>query len=93
MTDLTLRVVLPHGFVATKFDGYFWNYLEQKLYSIKVGGTLRPLKRVEPNWHNQLRGPAFRISIDGQAMYYFLDRLQKLTPQGSEIKVENPYGR
>jgi hypothetical protein len=33
-------VTLPKDFVATKHDGYFWNLKEQKLYSIKVGGTL-----------------------------------------------------
>ena len=36
-------VTLPKDFVAIKFPGYFWNIKEQRLYSMKVTGVLRPL--------------------------------------------------
>ncbi len=39
------RVVLPEGFVKTRYNGYFWNVQEQTLYSIKIKGILRKLKR------------------------------------------------
>ena len=40
------RVVLPEGFVKTRYNGYFWNVYEQTLYSIKIKGVLRKLKRI-----------------------------------------------
>jgi len=38
-------VTLPPEFTATKFPGYFWNIEDKQLYSIKVGGVLKPLKK------------------------------------------------
>jgi hypothetical protein len=39
-------VKLPYGFVKTYHKGYYWNVPEQRLYSLKIGGELRPMKRV-----------------------------------------------
>ena len=37
-------------FAAIKgFPGYFWNLKEKKLYSIKVGGTLKAIKESKVN--------------------------------------------
>ena len=60
-------VTLPKDFVAIKFPGYFWNIKEQRLYSMKVTGVLRPLAGpYTPNHFNHLLAPAYRISINGK---------------------------
>ena len=81
-------VTLPKDFVATRHDGYFWNVKEQKLYSIKVKGILRPLAAPQkPNqWNHFAEG--YRISVDGKDRYLYLDYLQKLKIKDSIIKVE-----
>ena len=81
-------VTLPKDFVATKHDGYFWNIKEQKLYSIKVGGFLRPLAGpYKPNqWNHFIEG--YKISVNGKNRTMYLDYLKKLKAADSIIKVE-----
>lgn len=46
-------VTLPKEFVALPQPGYFWNLNDQKLYSCKVTGMLKPLKISSLGlWHN-----------------------------------------
>ena len=81
-------VTLPKDFVATKYSGYFWNLKEQKLYSIKVSGILRPLAGPQkPNqWNHFIEG--YRISVDGKNRTMYLDYLKKLKSANSVIPVE-----
>jgi len=59
-------VTLPEEFVATRFSGYFWNIKDQRLYSIKVTGELKPLKHIKPNYFNRLQGTGgYRVSVRG----------------------------
>jgi len=71
-------VRLPDEFIATKFNGYFFNTENETLYSVKIGGILRPLPRVQPSRFNHLRGPAFYVSVNGNKKCYPLERLQEL---------------
>lgn len=48
-------VILPSDFTAIKYPGYFWNIKEKKLYTMKVTGVLRPLKKSNPNQYNYFR--------------------------------------
>lgn len=63
---------LPHSFVTTKLPGYFWHTEKKQLFSIKIGGELRQLKRVFPVYWNQFfdgyivshKGKPRRLSLD-----------------------------
>ena len=79
-------VKLPTDFVANKYPGYFWNLYDQKLYSIKVSGILRPLYLHEGNYFNG-GFPHYRISVDGQPKCLYVDNLKKLKPANSVIPV------
>lgn len=37
-------IQFPSEFVKTPWPGYFWHQTEERLYSIKVRGVLRPMK-------------------------------------------------
>jgi hypothetical protein len=57
---------------VSDFPGYFWDVMEHKLYSIKVGGVLRELK-VQRMWAgvHRLGGRRFSKLKVGQ-LYYAL---------------------
>ncbi len=78
-------ITFPHGFVATKYTGYFWHIPTQSLYSIKVDGALKPLKISGPNQWNNWSAPGYRVSVRGVRRVLWLTDLQKLTDADSEI--------
>jgi hypothetical protein len=80
-------VTLPADFVATKYTGYFWNLKEQKLYSIKVDGILKPIKKYPPNQWNHFVD-AYRVSVKGHRRALMIDYLKKLVPSNSVIPLE-----
>jgi len=80
-------VTLPKDFVATKYDGYFWHLKEQKLYSIKVGGILRPLVKPRPSKYNYGQD-VYQVSNLGKSRFLFMDELVQLKAKDSIIKVE-----
>ncbi len=80
-------VTLPPNFMATKFPGYFWNVESKQLFSIKVGGVLRPLKLTKPSYWNKLWCPAYRISVQGVDRWLTTDYLNKLQYRDSTIGV------
>lgn len=85
-------ITLPPEYKAIrKFPGYFWNTNEQKLYSIKNGGILKPLKPA-----NHLSGygpcdPHYQVSINGNRRYIFLHKLDKLLVDPYEIPSTSPF--
>jgi hypothetical protein len=81
-------VRLPEEFIATKFSGYFFNTKENVLYSVKIRGVLRPLKKTSPNYFNKLREPAFYISVDGKRRAYVISKLLKLAEKAKENPVD-----
>ena len=69
-------IILPPGFVATKYPGYFWHLEKQALFTCK-SGTLRPLKRRSANrWNYGNAG--YAISVGGRRRYIFESVLKKL---------------
>ena len=80
-------VTLPPNFMATRFPGYFWNVETRQLYSIKVGGVLRPLKIRKPSVWNKLRCDAYPVCVNGERRYLSIDYLNKLTYCDSVIGV------
>jgi len=84
-------VTLPPEFVATKYPGYFWNFSELRLYSLKCGGELRPLPWIRENqWNNLWRWNqkgGYRVSVKGQNRWLFNDYLYNLEASDTQITV------
>ncbi len=80
-------VTLPKGFVRTKFEGYFWHLVEQKLYSLKLGGVLMVLKHQMPNQFNNMRG-GYQVYINGRRTRLLDDYLTNLVLEDSEIPIK-----
>jgi len=57
-------IVLPKNLTATKYRGYFWDVVTHKLYSLKVGGELREMKKRKPS--------RFNTSMSSNVKYYFV---------------------
>lgn len=71
-------VVLPAEYVMTRWPGYFWNTVQQRLYSIK-SGVLKPMKSHQ-GWN---RGgynipPGYVVSVFGERRQASLHYLQGL---------------
>jgi len=81
----------PPEFVATKFPGYYWNLNTNRLYSIKIDGVLKPLKRSTPNKFNtlHLRGAkyGYRVSVKGKSRWLLDAYLESLDQSTSIIPV------
>ena len=87
-------VILPFGFTATKYPGYFWDTRKHKLYSLKICGELREIKmtRMSEKWWKSLqREDGYRVSHRGQRRWLYVSDLKKLTPADSVIQVVGPY--
>lgn len=62
-------ITFPTEFKAIKgFPGYFWNEENCHLYSIKIGGILRPLTKYKPIFlkHIAVDEPYFTVSVNGK---------------------------
>ena len=79
-------ITFPPEFVATKFPGYFWNVKDQKLYSLKVTGVLRPLRYSGPNRWNFYRS-GYRVSVNGRSRWLFLTDLKNLPAQEIQVAI------
>lgn len=82
-------ITFPPEFTATRYPGYFWHTTEQKLYSIKIGGILRPLYRQKGNQFNQ-GNPGYKISVNGKKKYIWEKTLKKLKLESSVVPVQLP---
>ena len=82
-------VTLPKEFVATKYPGYFFNITDERLYSVKVTGMLKPLAKVYPNQFNHFRA-GFSVSIRGQKRVLEMSYLKTLKPMPSVFPVYEP---
>ena len=79
-------ITLPPEFTATKYPGYFWNTRTRSLFSIKVTGVLRPIKKCRPNnFNHYLEG--YLVSHQGHRVALTMEYLLALTPEDSVIPV------
>lgn len=62
-------VILPPGFVPTKYPGYYWDTNTKSVFSLKCGYELREMQRRLPNRWSQLDG--WRISHLGRKRSLF----------------------
>lgn len=82
-------VTLPKDFVSIRYPGYFWNLKDQRLYSMKVTGILRPLSGpYKPNQFNRALYPVYQISVGGYKRNISVDSLKKLKAANSTIPME-----
>ena len=95
-------VTLPDEFIATKFPGYFFNVGDEKLYSIKIDGILKPLAYQQPNQFNHMwRHPVklrdgsevnatggYYVSVKGRRKFYAIEKLKELEYVSSVIPVK-----
>lgn len=85
-------IKFPPEFTATKYPGYFWNINEQRLYSIKIDGVLKPLKHQTANHFNKLidRNETFgyRVSVKGRRRWLLGTYLSNLEPTDSTVLVK-----
>ena len=79
-------ITLPPDFVATKYNGYFWHLQEQRLYSIKVAGVLRPMSEHRPNFFNK-NFSGYIVSVKGQRRRLWLKYLKALKAKDSIIPI------
>ncbi len=80
-------VTLPKEFVATRYPGYFWNVAEQKLYTLKVTGELKPMAFFKGGtWYGVRHDPGYKLSVNGVRRKYTMDYLTSLTAT-NEIQV------
>lgn len=87
LAEIIPQVVLPPQFIATKYPGYFWNDQTKKLYSVKVSGTLKPLKCQKPNKWNHFDQIGYNVSVEGRKRFLMLDYLMLLERQHSLFPV------
>jgi len=80
-------VILPVGFTAIEYPGYFWNIKAKALYSIKVSGVLKELKRYKPNGFNHMNEDFYVVSVNGKRKVLSLSYLENLVIEDSEIEV------
>ena len=79
-------ITLPPDFVSTKYPGYFWNTKDERLYSVKVTGMLKPLHFNKPTQWNHFQA-GYQVSVGGMKRYLFLDYLKKLTPKNETFPI------
>ncbi len=96
-----MYVSLPSDFIATKYPGYFFNTADEKLYSMKIDGVLKPLKFYRPNpWNHISTYPiklqdgsevksigGYYVSFRGMRKFYAIERLKDLESVKSVIPI------
>lgn len=81
-------IVFPTNFTETKYSGYFWNIEEKKLYSIKVGGVLKPLTHRKAGKYGGFKWESgYQVSVNGQRRKLTDKYLSTLAVRDSTIKV------
>lgn len=95
-------VKLPDQFIATKYPGYFFNIEDEKLYSMKIDGILKPLKYRSANYFNNWGSVrvklesgetvyatgGYQISVKGMRRFYPIERLKDLKNVDAVIPVK-----
>lgn len=86
-------VTLPNEFVATKYPGYFWNIDDNKLYSVKITGQLKPMKSgfagemINGRWKPNYNVPVYKVSVAGTRKILLIRDLEKLTAANTVFPV------
>lgn len=72
-------ITFPPEFVTTKYPGYYWNTITQRLYTIKVTGELRELHKPHSNF---TKGKdVYAVSYKGIRRWILVSELKALKSQ------------
>ena len=83
-------ITFPDGFVATRFPGYFWNTTDEKLYTMKVTGVLRPMRISSPP-PGYADHESYRISVNGVRRRLTTAQIKRVLIRGTAtVPVANP---
>lgn len=78
---INFSIEFPPYFRALKnLPGYFWHIEEKRLYSLKIGGVLRPLTLQKYSWNGWKKEewPHYRLSTKGRSFNIGVDRIEKI---------------
>lgn len=78
-------ITFPDGFVATKFPGYFWNTTDEKLYTMKVTGVLRAMRRCDPAPYEVDGQPSYRISVQGIRQRLTISQIKRTLQRDANV--------
>lgn len=90
-------ITLPEGFTATKYPGYFFHVADRELYSIKVGGVMHKLKRINYGkmrcfltyaWKLDCDKWIWQVSVKGKKKLLTDKYLYSLSVEDSVIEYE-----
>lgn len=80
-----IYVTFPHEFIAVpRHPGYYYNIKNKTLYSIKVDGVLKPLKKHKESKFNRYRS-GWVVSRNGHKWYIEEGYLNSLIPVASTV--------
>lgn len=83
-------ITFPDGFVATRFPGYFWNTTDEKLYTMKVTGVLRPMRISSPP-PGRADHESYRVSVNGVRRRLTTAQIKRVLIRGTgTVPVANP---
>ena len=83
-------ITFPDGFVATRFPGYFWNTADEKLYTMKVTGVLRPMRVCTPP-PGQPYHESYRVSVNGVRHRLTIAQIKRVLLRGTvTVPVAKP---
>jgi hypothetical protein len=82
-------ITFPDGFVATRFPGYFWNTTDEKLYTMKVTGILRPMQRCNPAPNDEHTQASYRVSVNGVRQRLTIGQIKRVLVRDGTVQVAN----
>lgn len=80
-------ITFPDGFVATRFPGYYWNTTDEKLYTMKVTGILRPMRRCDPVPHDEHGQTSYRVSVNGVRRRLTIAQIKRILVRDGTVQV------
>lgn len=83
-------IILPFGFTATKYPGYFWDTTGHELYSLKIAGELRkmPMTPFPNRWNYYQKEDGWRVSHKGRKQWLWKSDLEKLVVTDSVLPCQ-----
>lgn len=85
-------ITLPEGlFALDGYPGYFYDKEEAQLYSLKIGGVLKPLRMytwIFSKYSRKLCEPHYVLSRNNRRHYLFMHDLMKILVSPDVIPIE-----
>jgi len=89
-------ITFPDTLTMTKYPGYYWCTKRKKLFSIKIGGELRELRRRNITKIPRQKRPGiflnnpyyYIVSVNGARHWLTLDYLLKLKRKDFELPLK-----